>query len=125
MPMPYKPKHPCAYPGCPELVPAGEKYCEKHRKQAQKRYDKQRGTAAQRGYNSRWQRIRKIKLNADPLCAECLRNGRTTVATQVHHKDGNVRNNSPDNLESLCIECHGRITAKEGKHWGGGGLNLW
>ena len=23
-----------------------------------------------------------------------------------HHKDGNPRNNSPDNLETLCRECH-------------------
>ena len=29
--MPFRPKHPCAHPGCPELVESGQKYCEKHR----------------------------------------------------------------------------------------------
>jgi 5-methylcytosine-specific restriction protein A len=117
---PYKPKHPCSFPGCPELIPAGERFCKEHKKQEQREYNKQRGSSTQQGYDARWQKIRKMKLNTDPLCEECLRNGRTTVATQVHHKDGNVRNNSSDNLESLCIECHSRITAKEGGRWGGG-----
>ena len=118
MPMPYKPKHPCAYPGCPELVLAGEKYCEKHRKQAQKEYNKRRGSSTQQGYGSRWRRIRKMQLSSYPLCAECLRHGRTTVATEVHHRDGNPSNNQSNNLESLCKECHSRITAKEGHRWG-------
>jgi 5-methylcytosine-specific restriction protein A len=124
MPMPNKPKHPCSYAGCPELIPAGERFCKEHKKQEQREYNKQRGSSTQQGYDARWQKIRKMKLNVDPLCAECLRNGQTTVATQVHHKDGNVRNNSPDNLESLCIECHSRITAKEGKRWEGGVKSL-
>ena len=38
--MPYKPKHPCAADGCPELVEAGERYCEKHRKEAARTYEK-------------------------------------------------------------------------------------
>jgi len=118
--MPFKPKKPCSYPGCPELIQAGERFCTKHKKEDRKQYEDQRGSSTQRGYGAKWQKIRTMKLNIDPLCAECLRNGRTRVATQVHHKDGNVRNNSLENLESLCLECHSRITAKEGKRWGGG-----
>jgi 5-methylcytosine-specific restriction protein A len=30
--MPYKPKVPCRHPGCAELVEAGQKYCEKHKR---------------------------------------------------------------------------------------------
>lgn len=29
--MPYKPMVPCRHPGCPNLVPAGQKYCEEHK----------------------------------------------------------------------------------------------
>lgn len=28
--MPYKPKHPCSYPGCPKLT--SERYCDEHKK---------------------------------------------------------------------------------------------
>ena len=38
--MPTKPKHPCAWPGCPELVESGERYCEKHRRQEARRYER-------------------------------------------------------------------------------------
>lgn len=42
-------------------------------------------TAAQRGYNSRWQRARIGWLAAHPLCVMCERSGRVTAATVVDH----------------------------------------
>lgn len=30
-------------------------------------------------------------------------------ARDIHHKDGNHRNNSPDNLERICRSCHNRL----------------
>ena len=36
--MPRKPKKPCSYPGCPELTDG--RYCEKHQKQENARYEK-------------------------------------------------------------------------------------
>lgn len=37
--MPYKPKRPCSYPGCPALV--NGRYCEEHQKIITAHYNKQ------------------------------------------------------------------------------------
>ena len=37
--MPYKPKRPCAYPGCGRLA-VSEQYCAEHQKQMDKYYNK-------------------------------------------------------------------------------------
>ena len=110
--MPIKPKRPCRHPGCPELVDSG--YCEKHTKQEQRSYDKQRGTAAERGYNYRWSLIRLRFLKEFPLCYDCLALGRVEVANEVHHiealRDGGT--NEWNNLMSLSKACHSKRTAR-------------
>jgi len=111
--MPRRPKVPCSYPGCHELVEAGQGgRCEKHRRQERQRYDNERGTAAQRGYDARWRQIRAIVLAEEPLCRECSRQGRVMPAKDVHHINGNPRDNRRENLEPLCHECHSRHTAR-------------
>ncbi|MBO8158841.1 HNH endonuclease signature motif containing protein [Thermosyntropha sp.] len=105
-------KRPCAYPGCPELVSTG-RYCEKHQKQYWRQQDEKRGSAASRGYDVRWRRIREMVLKEEPLCRECMRQGRVTPATDVHHVNGDVRDVRRENLEPLCHSCHSRHTAKE------------
>lgn len=111
--MPYKPKKPCAYPMCPELVPAGEKYCEKHRKENDRSYDRYwRDPEHQERYHTRaWAKIRAIKLHTQPLCEKCQSEGRYTRACLVHHikplSEGGT--NAQDNLMSLCAACHNRI----------------
>lgn len=37
-----------------------------------------------------------------PCCEAC--GGATMLA--AHHIDGNVRNNSPENIQNLCVSCH-------------------
>jgi len=64
--MPYKPKKPCSFPGCPELT--DERFCTAHKKQDQKQYNGQRGSSAQRGYSARWRRYRIRYLMQHPLC---------------------------------------------------------
>ena len=103
---------PCSKPGCPELVPRGERYCEKHRGE-ERRYDRERGSAAERGYDAHWRKVRAWKLSVSPICQDCLEKGKVTPAKEVHHNDGNPRNNTPENLKSLCHSCHSRRTAKE------------
>lgn len=106
-----KMKRPCAFPGCPELVSEG-RYCEKHQKLYRQQQDRERGSAAARGYDARWRRIREMVLREEPLCRECMRHGRVTPATDVHHIDGDVCNLRRENLEPLCHQCHSRHTAK-------------
>ena len=60
-----------------------------------------------------WRAIRKEQLDNEPLCRECTKDCRVTEATVVDHMDGDAYNNKPDNLQSLCRECHNTKTAKE------------
>jgi 5-methylcytosine-specific restriction enzyme A len=79
-------------------------------------HDAQRGTAAQRGYDGRWQRTRLRYLQAHPHCASCWQDGRVQAATDVHHitpkRDGGGDDDS--NLQALCHACHSRVTAAGG-----------
>lgn len=55
--MPYKPKKPCAFPGCPNLTDGT--YCEKHKKEAVQIYDKyERSPDHKKKYGRAWKRIR-------------------------------------------------------------------
>ena len=115
--MPERLKKPCNYPGCPALIEAETRYCEKHKKQASQRYDKKRGTAHARGYTARWQRARTRYLRQHPLCVECERQNRLTPATVVDHiiphKGDMVLFWDEDNWQSLCKTHHDIKTAKE------------
>lgn len=117
--MPRKPKRPCSYPGCPELVDG--RYCEKHNQEVNRHYNRhQRDPETSKRYGRRWRKIRKTYITAHPLCEECKRQGKITPAEEVHHikplSDGGTHDY--ENLMSLCKSCHSKITAKEGGRWG-------
>ncbi len=83
--MPYKPKKPCAHPGCPKLTTG--RYCEEHSKAEAKRYNHiDRDPEANKRYGRSWAGIRAAFLSANPLCEVCKRGGRLVSATLVHHK---------------------------------------
>jgi len=74
-------------------------------------------TTAQRGYGGRWQKARETFLKRDPLCAECRRNGRVTLARIVDHVIPH-RNDQElfwdtSNWQPLCKRCHDVKTAGE------------
>jgi len=115
--MPFLPARPCRQPGCPKLTRHKSGYCDLHLKQTRRQYDKDRGSAAARGYDRRWQRYAKMFLSEHPLCAECLKLGWTKVAAVVdhitpHRGDYQLFWDSA-NHQSLCKEHHDRKTAKE------------
>lgn len=82
--MPARPKSICRAPACGKtLVEPG--YCEKHKKAVRKEQDERRGTAAERGYDSRWAKARAGYLRKHPLCVNCKLNQRTVAANTVDH----------------------------------------
>ena len=116
--MPRKPKHPCRYPGCPELTEG--RYCPVHQKEMDREYNSNR--PYKKLYNSsRWQGLRRYVLNKQPLCVECLKAGVVTPATVVDHIEPHKGNVDlfwdENNLQSLCKSCHDRKTAKEDGRW--------
>ncbi len=86
--MPSAPLRPCSHSGCGTLTSSGR--CDRHQRPA---YDRERGTAAQRGYDYRWQKYRDwfVRQTHSPECGrnhalcegECARLGRATPAFAV------------------------------------------
>ena len=115
--MPWKPKHPCKFPVCAELVDYGQSRCPKHEALLRTQYDDRRGTSTQRGYGVRWRQLRRWWLNAHPLCEECKKQGKLVTAEVVDHIVPHRGNYAllydPANLQSLCTTCHNRKTAAE------------
>jgi 5-methylcytosine-specific restriction protein A len=112
----------CSQAGCYELTRFGR--CEGCRKAA----DAARGTAAQRGYDSRWDRVhRPACLRRDPLCVcreaghghggQCL--SRSTVADHwpMSRRElvaqGVPDPDAPHRLRGICSPCHNAHTAVE------------
>lgn len=119
--MPQKPDKPCRYPGCPKLVPVGERYCEEHTKEMNKRYEKYgRDPGTHHRYGKQWRRIRYKYVQEHPFCEECMKQGRLVLTEQVHHikplSEGGT--NDESNLMALCKSCHSRIHAERGDRWG-------
>lgn len=126
--MPSRPKHPCGYPGCPELT--NERYCEAHSKQVQQRYDKERGTAHERGYTSRWRRysIWFLSKPENQFCKLQIK-GCTNISKCVDHIDppdgpDDPRFWDPNNHQAACIHCNSvkgrKIIKGEGEPFSGG-----
>ena len=116
--MPARPSRPCRK--CGRLTANKSGLCDEHvhlKKEQRKEYDRQRGTATQRGYNSRWVRYSKQYRLAHPLCVECYKEGKLTPATCVDHiipHKGDMKLFwDPDNHQSLCTYHHGLKTAAE------------
>lgn len=67
-----------------------------------------RQSAAARGYDARWRRLRLCVLRARPLCQHCHRE----AAAHVDHVLALAKGGSDDegNLEALCHGCHSRKT---------------
>ena len=74
--MPYKPKRPCAYPGCGRLAER-EQYCAEHQKAMDKYYNQfQRDPASNKRYGRAWKRVRDRYIKSHPLCEECEKQGK-------------------------------------------------
>ena len=117
--MPYKPKKPCAHPGCPKLVTG--RFCEAHAKADARNYERyRRDPATRKRYGHAWQKIRAAYLAAHPLCEVCQQTGKLTPAVLVHHRipltDGGTH--AWANLQAMCQQCHSAHHARDGSQWG-------
>jgi len=115
--MPTAPARPSKYNGCPELGRTKNGLCKAHQQYKYTVY-KWRGSAASRGYDWNWRRIRSQALARDKyLCVHCLADGRATVACDVDHiipiKTASERRLDIDNLQSLCRKCHALKSAED------------
>jgi 5-methylcytosine-specific restriction protein A len=97
---------------CPALVTRG--HCAQHAR----RREHQRGNFDVRRWyrQARWMALRAQVLGDNPLCVDCQKEQRVTIATEVHHKvkpggDPRLFFNR-ENLEGLCKAHHSAHTAK-------------
>ena len=116
--MPRKPKHPCRYPGCPNLT--DDRYCSEHRKKSSRDYERYgRSPDTRKRYGRDWRKIRARYVKSHPFCEICYQEKRLVPVEQVHHiiplAEGGTHASS--NLVSLCRSCHSRIHAKRGDRW--------
>lgn len=129
--MPGRPRSICRAAGCGKVI-AAPGFCETHKTVVRKQQDERRGTAAERGYDSKWAKARAYYLRKHPLCVYCQREHRLTAATVVDHiiphrlKEA-IDSGDPDriakartlfwdsaNWQSLCAPCHnGRKQSEE------------
>ena len=71
---------------------------------------------------ARWQRLRIVKLSAEPLCQACENRGELVAAEVVDHNTPINLGGDPfpglDGLTSLCARCHNEKTASFDKQGG-------
>lgn len=112
--MPQRPLRPCRAAGCPAITRNVNGYCDQCIRDGK---EKQKHKKVDRFYTlSPWKKVRKMKLNSDPLCERCLGQGITREAKVVDHiieiDDGGGKLDL-GNMQSLCVRCHARKTADE------------
>lgn len=97
----------CPHPGCPNIN------CQEHARPV-RRMDT-RPSAARRGYDQKWRRIRAMFLKKHPSCVVC-----GAPATEVDHvlplAEGGT--NEWSNLRSMCKSHHSQHTARSGGGFG-------
>lgn len=75
----------CSTPRCHRIVTEAAP-CPDHGAKARRReVDDRRGSARERGYDSRWERARKTYMQAHPLCVRCELDGRVSAAIVLDH----------------------------------------
>jgi 5-methylcytosine-specific restriction endonuclease McrA len=72
-------------------------------------------------YPDDWPEIaHAVKEAADWTCEECghVHDPASGYTLTAHHRDGDPRNNAPENLQALCQRCHLRIHGHRNfGHW--------
>lgn len=113
--MPTKALHFCAHHGCNELTT--KQYCARHEQEhaddyKQRRYDTKRGSAQERGYDSRWAKYSKwfLKQPGNQICKLHLP-GCKVIANCVDHIQAVTGKDDPkfwdtSNHQAACLHCN-------------------
>ena len=80
--------------------------------------EKGRPSASERGYGSRWRKLRVMVLHRYPLCNDCQRKPSQDVDHIIPKAEGGE--DTMENLQGLCRECHNNKTTSENSRRGGG-----
>ncbi|AYB37431.1 HNH endonuclease signature motif containing protein [Brevibacillus laterosporus] len=88
-----------------------------HQKKQVQQYDRERGSATQRGYDAKWRKARIGFLRKHSFCKHCFDKGFLTGATVVDHiipqKGDKTLFWYRNNWQPICEQCHNRKTARE------------
>ena len=107
----------CGFSYCHKVADSGERYCTKHSERKTGWQRGYRGTATERGYGYQWTKLRKRILERDRyLCMFHLNVlGKFVAATEVDHIVNKAigGDDSEDNLQAMCHECHQTKTQSE------------
>jgi 5-methylcytosine-specific restriction protein A len=106
----------CNHINCGQLIPEGEKYCQKHqpipRQSSAKPFAK--AFRSSNLYNtSRWRTLRKkIIKKFNSVCQKCGATGNVVDHIYAHRGDEDLFFNE-ENCTVLCYQCHSVKTAQE------------
>jgi len=111
--MPSAPPRLC---GCGRIVKAGER-CTCQRlatRERNKRFERTRPSARERGYDSRWDKARAGFLAKHPRCARPGCNEPATVVDHIIPHRGDTKLFwDRSNWQPLCVSCHSRHKQRE------------
>lgn len=79
--------------------------------------DKQSRVRSRLYNTARWKRVRRRHLQDNPLCVECMNNGRGPIAASVVDHRRRVNDGADfwdaSNYQSMCKPCHDRKRGRE------------
>jgi len=102
----------CTYVGCDKIIPGTERRCKEHTEASwsiERTYDPFYSSKA-------WRNLSKKFRQANPLCIDCKKKGRTTIAHHADHIIPITEGGAPldwANIQGLCRHHHASKTAKE------------
>lgn len=124
--MPHRAPTACSTARCPGHAVGGSGRCASCGGTERRAYDRARGSSSRRGYGARWRKLRGLVLARDAYTcqgrgSDGRRCGRAVAGrdAQVDHIVGRRAGGLDElaNLQTLCLSCHSRKTATEGR-WG-------
>ncbi len=123
--MPARLKRACRHHRCAGTTTHRSGYCEQHQPtdSSWAQWQRRKGSSSQRGYGTDWRKLRFMILERDNhLCQEHLRQGVIKAGNHVDHIIPKAQNGTddPNNLQTLCKDCHQLKTAAEGHRYPGG-----